>query len=482
MQCKDINIDLIRKEFEKIISELENKMNSKDAIHNVENKIFSELLMIGNLLFQYYLKGIFSQSRKKNKEYRKSGLKNCGLVKRTMITIFGVVEIIRFKFYDSVQKKVVYPFDTEYRIGESKFSHTLQDWVGKSATDNTYEESVSNINRILGMDLVAMQSERIACKMSESVESFYAQKDYRKQIEGKFFAAGFDDKGVPIRAGSLGREAESNGVRLGKGQKRDVQRHSTVSVTYSFNERCRTAQEVISSLFKEKKDTKTEPLEKQTTAQHKHIRAFMSDKEKAIEYGFSQILKRNDGTTKPIVVLIDGDRGLEYAVDRVAQRMQISERIDTKILDIIHVTEYLWTAANVHFGEKSNQREIWVKQQCKLLLESQTDKVIETLDVLLEEHKGHAGKERDLTSVIKYFTNHKHMMDYASYLKKGYPISTGAIESACGHFVQNRMQRNGMHWSPNGAQNMLNLRAVSKSNDWDEFMNFRINADYKLAA
>jgi len=482
MQCKDINIDLIRQEFEKIITELEKNITANAVIHSIENKIFKNLLHIGYLLLQYYIKGIFNQSRMRNKEYRKSGLKNCGLKKRTLITIYGIVEIIRFKFYDTVNKKVVYPFDLEYKIGEGKFSHTLQDWIGKAATENTYQESVSEFNRIFGLDLVAMQSERIANKMSEKVEAYYRQKDNSKQIEGKFFAAGFDDKGVPIRAGSLGREADSNAVRLSKGQKRDVQRHSTVSVTYSFNERCRTSEEVISSLFKEKKKEKIEPLEKQTTAQHKHIRAFMNDKEKAIEYGFNQILKRNDGTTKPIIVLIDGDRGLEHAVDRVAQRMQISERIDTKVLDFIHVTEYVWKAANVHFGEKSNQRELWVKQQCKLLLDSQTESVIESMQVLLAEHKGNKGKERDLESVIKYFTNHKHMMDYANYLKKGYPISTGAIESACGHFVQNRMQRNGMHWSPNGAQNMLNLRAVNKNNDWDDFMNYTTNLVYQEAA
>ncbi len=482
MQCKDNNVELIRQEFEKIIIGLEEQTRKNVAIHVVENNIFRGLLNIGFLLFQFYLNSLFKRSATKNKEFRASGLKNSGLTKRKLITIFGEVEIKRYKFYDTINKRVVYPFDSAYKIGESKFSYTLQDWIGKASTDDTFEESVSDVNRILGLDLAAMQSERISGKMSESVETYYAQKDYSKQIEGKFFAAGFDDKGVPIRAGSLGRESESNGVRLGKGQKRDVQRHSTVSVTYSFNERIRNPEDVISSLFKEKKETKIEPLEKQTTAQHKHIRAFMSDKEKAIEYGFNQILKRNGGKTKPIVVLIDGDRGLEHAVNRVAQSMQLTERINTKILDIIHVTEYVWTAANVHFGEKSNQRETWVKQQCKLLLESQTEKVIETLNVLLQEHKGNSGKVRDLESVIRYFTNHKHMMDYAHYLKNGYPISTGAVESACGHFVQNRMQRNGMHWSPYGAQNMLNLRAVSKNNDWEQFMNFCSNTDYKNAA
>ena len=338
MQSKDINLDLIRKEFDRIITNVENNFNTDSALHNVENMIFRELLRLGKLLFQYYLNGIYRESKKQNKEHRKSGLKNCGLAKHTLFTIFGAVEIFRYKFYDTINKKTVYPFDAEHKIGEGKYSYTLQDLIGKSATDNTFEESVSEINRILGIDLAAMQSERIAGKMSESVEEFYKQKDYKKQIEGKFFAVGFDDKGVPIRAGNLGREAESNGVRLSKGQKRDVQRHSTVSVTYSFNERCRTPDDVISSLFKEKKkeNEKKEPLEKQTTAQHKHIRAFMNDKEKAIKYGFCQVLKRNGGTIQPIVALIDGDRGLEHAVDRVALRMQLTGRIDAKVLDIIH--------------------------------------------------------------------------------------------------------------------------------------------------
>jgi hypothetical protein len=482
MQSKDTNLDLIRKEFEKIITDLTNNINTEEAIHSVENMIFRELLHVGKSLYQHYLNDIFRKSKVQNKEHGKSGLKNCGVVKRELISIFGAVEIIRYKFYDKIDKKEVYPFDTEHQIGASKYSHTLQDLIGKSATDNTFDESVSDVNRIFGLNLAAMQSERIATKMSENVEIFYEQKDYSHQEEGKFFAAGFDDKGVPIRAGSLGREANSNGTRLGKGQKRDVQRHSTVSVTYSFNERCRTPEEVISSLFKEKKEVKIEPLEKQTTAQHKHIRAFMNDKEKAIEYGFNQILKRNGGTSKPIVVLIDGDRGLEHAVNRVAERMKLTDRIDAKVLDFIHVTEYVWKAANVHFGEKNSKRETWVKQQSKLLLESETEKVIETLNALLQEHQGKSGKLRDLESVIRYFTNHKHMMNYAYYLKNGYPISTGAVESACGHFVQNRMQRNGMHWSPNGAQNMLNLRAVNKNDEWDEFMKFYIEEDYKKAA
>jgi hypothetical protein len=482
MKSKDINLDLIRKEFEKIISHLHENAGKSTVIHEVEKNILKEVLSLSLLLLQYYTNLVFKKEKVKNKERKKEGLKNCGLSVRLQYTIFGVLEIYRTKFYDTINKKVVYPFDIEYKLGTSKFSYTLQDFIGKAATENTYEQSVTYVNKIFGLDFAPMQSERIVTNLSTNVDKYYEQKDNKKQVEGKYFAAGFDDKGVSIKAGSLNREAESNGLRLGKGQKRDVKRHSTVSVTYSFDERVRTAEDVISSLFKEKTTKKIEPLEKQTTAQNKHIRAFMNDKDKTIEYGFNQILRRNGGLKEPIVVLIDGDRGLEHAVNRVSEKMNITNRIEAKILDFIHVTEYVWKSANVNFGEKNAERESWVKEQCKLLLKGEVETVIATIENFLEQHKINAGKKRDLESVIKYFTNHKHMMDYKTYLQKGFPISTGAIESACGHFVQNRMERNGMHWTPDGAQNMLDLRAVNKNNNWEDFMNFIVNLEYKQVA
>ena len=62
------------------------------------------------------------------------------------------------------------------------------------------------------------------------------------------------------------------------------------------------------------------------------------------------------------------------------------------------------------------------------------------------------------------------MIDYKTYLEKGYPITTGAVESACGHFIKSRMDRNAMHWGKKGAQDMLNIRAIKKNQNWQEFL------------
>lgn len=87
---------------------------------------------------------------------------------------------------------------------------------------------------------------------------------------------------------------------------------------------------------------------------------------------------------------------------------------------------------------------------------------------------------------ITYVSHRPHMLDYKSYLDKGYPITTGAVESACGHFVKSRMERNAMHWSKEGAQEMLNIRAVKKNEDWDNYLKTFISEEqhrlYKQAA
>jgi hypothetical protein len=51
-------------------------------------------------------------------------------------------------------------------------------------------------------------------------------------------------------------------------------------------------------------------------------------------------------------------------------------------------------------------------------------------------------------------------MRYDEYLAAGYPIGSGVAEGACRHLVKDRMEQTGMHWTINGAQAMLSLRAI----------------------
>ncbi len=479
MQNKDNNLAEIHDGFNNILEMVRQYPESQKNFYEIEGEVLDKLLKLGSKLL---LQTLLSTHETIKKE-PVIGMQNKGLSKRTVITIFGEITYFRTKYFDPSNHKIHYPVDERLNMGSMKISYRLQDWIGFESTAKPFDESVGLLNRILKLNLCGENSRRVAENMSPHIDQFYENKKTFGK-EGDFFAAGFDDKGVPIKAGSLGREAASSGIRLGKGQRKDVKRASTVSVTYSFDKHERSSEQIIGNLFRDGDYNKGEPLEPNRVSYNKHIRAYMGNKTKAIAYGFNNIIERMEQNTKPIVVLIDGDPGLEKAIKKVVKQKGIENLVVACILDIIHVTEYVWRVANAHFGEKNKARIDWVKTQCKSILDGEVQEVIARMLELKKKNSGKETKQKAIQRTIRYFRNHIHMMDYATYLKKGYPISTGAVESACGHFVQSRMERNGMHWTVQGAQEMLDLRAANKNKDWDSFIQHyqykHINQDIKL--
>jgi hypothetical protein len=141
------------------------------------------------------------------------------------------------------------------------------------------------------------------------------------------------------------------------------------------------------------------------------------------------------------------------------------------IVDIIHVTEYLWEAVNTLLGETNPMREIWMQDALRCLLEADLHHLLNHLNYQLSGLSKR--KQAVLKKVIRYLNNNRDYMHYQDYLTKGYPIGTGVIEGACRHLIKDRFERAGMRWSKKGAQVMLDLRAVYLNGDWEDFQRFR---------
>ena len=251
MENKIRQIDNMKQGLLNLISEIEQASDKQNRLGEIEVHIFRAVMIIGKQLLQYYIELVKLKTKKTVQDGYLRGCQNKGLFKRSYFSIFGQISFIRLKYYFPERKHILFPLDRALGLPKGNCSYVLQDWIGYSATDTDYRSSVSLLNRILGHDISGMQSERIANKLSESVEEFYEEEVTEKKEEDEYFAAGFDDKGIPIRASDVNRNIDSNGVRLGKGQKRGVKKSSTVSVSYSFDRFIRKAEDIISSLFKE---------------------------------------------------------------------------------------------------------------------------------------------------------------------------------------------------------------------------------------
>ena len=69
-------------------------------------------------------------------------------------------------------------------------------------------------------------------------------------------------------------------------------------------------------------------------------------------------------------------------------------------------------------------------------------------------------ERKPVDTCARYFLNNTKYLKYDDYLKAGFPIPTGVIESACRHLIKHRMDITGAKWTMRGAEAVLPLGSL----------------------
>ena len=158
------------------------------------------------------------------------------------------------------------------------------------------------------------------------------------------------------------------------------------------------------------------------------------------------------------------------------QQMQF-DLVTIDILDLLHVTPRIWTAAKLFHPRDQARAMAFVREQVGQILHGHVKKVIHSLRARATRRGLPKEKKARLEVICAYFAKNAERMRYDEYLRQGYPIASGVIEGACRHVVKDRLERTGMSWTRPGAQAMLNLRAIWTCHQWDEFQIYRIERE-----
>lgn len=175
---------------------------------------------------------------------------------------------------------------------------------------------------------------------------------------------------------------------------------------------------------------------------------------------------------RPLLRLLDGQPSLRDASDVFLDQSQWDRLVD--ILDIIHVAGRVWKAAHLLYAPNSRQAEQFVRERLLRILRGEGASVVRGLRRMAGRRRLMGRKKKHLRTICNYLENNLDRMRYDEYLAAGYPIATGVIEGACRHLVKDRMERSGMRWTPDAAQAMLHVRAVSLNGPWKEYQPYRI--------
>ena len=95
----------------------------------------------------------------------------------------------------------------------------------------------------------------------------------------------------------------------------------------------------------------------------------------------------------------------------------------------------------------------------------------------LKAEKLSSPRRKVVRSALEYLENNKAHMRYDEYLAAGYPIGSGVAEGACRHLVKDRMEQTGMRWTMEGAQAMLHVRALYLNDQWEDFLEHRVEQE-----
>ena len=485
-------MEKLEQKFEELVTLSDGYIESRDAMHDIEKGLLCHLLNIGLLLLRYIINGKLKQA----KDYvfdvdKQAECQSKGKKPRRYLSLFGELSIKRPSHWYS-STGVVYKLDECLKLPrDSYWSYNIQELVGESASENDFRESVSLLNKLLGLGLSWESSVRNATRLGKEVEAYYEANKAAPEPEAVCFSASFDGKGVPKVKAPQAREGNPK-ARKGKGEKNGTKQAATVSVTSSFKPKQRKVEAILNGLMGQEdkqrpaeltpKSKTRQPVESKENGWHKriHRRAFLANQDKAVDYGIQDIKNRLCHADSRFVVPIDGGSGLEEAVLAAVKRHGLKSAFDGIIMDIIHVSEYVWSAATAIFGEQSKVRTPWVRAMLEDLLNSKVQKVIGDLKAIRDKTKLSQSKRKQVNKAITYFTNHQHKMDYLAFIEKGYPISSAMAESTCGHLVKERMEQSGMRWSSDGAQHVMDLRAVKLNGDMEDFMHFVIDSERKI--
>jgi len=307
--------------------------------------------------------------------------------------------------------------------------------------------------------------------MAEDVTPFWeSQPAPPADEEGAILVMAADGKGVPMCRGSADEPTKRGGGHRKKGEKANKKREACVGAVYTIDPFLRTPRSVVDEVMREIRSAdRPEP-------QHKQLRAELSrelngeqvkGKELVFSWFADQVEARDQRGEKPLVLITDGDRGL--------QRLGATHLPEaTIILDIFHVMERIWDLAHCFYSEGSDAARDFVSEKLEGILNGAVGRVLGGIRQMATKRGLRSSRRRRLERAMNYLDNNRCYMDYKTYLARGFPIGTGVVEGACRHLVKDRMELTGMRWTVDGAQAMLDLRSVFVNGDWEAFQDHRI--------
>jgi len=140
----------------------------------------------------------------------------------------------------------------------------------------------------------------------------------------------------------------------------------------------------------------------------------------------------------------------------------------TELLDIYHAVEHLAVVGRAAVGE-GEPLTTWLESARQKLL---GDGYAGVCEIVAQPQTTAEAQQRvgEVTGqVLNYFAGHQDRLGYAVRLYRGQSIGSGLVEGTIKELVNLRMKRTGARWQARRVGRFVELLAMSRSLEWDEY-------------
>jgi hypothetical protein len=400
---------------------------------------------------------------------------------RQLACLFGVVTVTRTAWRRRGLPQIC-PADAGLSLPARRHSHGLRRLAVLEAVRGSCDQVKDAVDRRCGKVMGKRQAEQLVIAGAQDIDAFYQNRVPLPSTANTALVLQADGKGIVMRPEAL-RPATLKAhlagtramrTRIAPGEKPNRKRMATLACVFDADPAPRRPHDIIAPPDGRAPGRPPRPGPK---ARRKWLCGSVIHPAKdIIAAAFDQAEARDSGHVRDWVVLIDGARHQLDLVQAEAGRRRVKVNI---LIDIVHVSEYVWAAGHCLHKPGTPQAEGWVGGHLTTILHGQVERAVAEITAEADRRGLSGAKRENVTACVRYLTGHLDRLHYDTALAAGWPIATGAIEGACRHLIGDRLDITGSRWGLDGAEAVLKLRALNDNGDFTDYWTFHIAREHE---
>ena len=414
------------------------RASSKTDLEAWEAALRGAVLSRGAKLLEGLLKGIGCGQRPERVVCACGTLmESQGLKTKELLTILGPVSYARSMFQCPACSSTRYPGDEALDVVKTTRSPGLRRLMARAGSQSTFKDACDDLKVYAGVEVSAKDVERVAENLGSEMEAWQAlQRESPKEKALPLLYIAYDGTGVPMTKQELtGRKGKE-----GPAHTREAKLGCVFTQTAC--------------------DARGFPVRDPDST------TFVGAIETAETFGeriYGEALRRGLLCANRVVVLGDGAEWIRNLADLHFPQA-------TVIIDLYHAREHVSELSKSLFGTDEKQIRHQRIRWWTCLDQGNVEKIILQAQQKLPTN---AEARKKAEAELHYLEKNKHRMRYAEFRAQGLFVGSGVVEAGCKTVIGQRLKQSGMEWSVRGANAIISLRCIMKSNRFEDYWESR---------